>query len=269
MRKYIYSLCIILISITLQAQKIKIKKIKKLPINKEAFFPTFGKTNNEIFITGQNKKGLSLYNIKSKKETIISEELGAGVNPKFDESGIITYQITKFSKGRKQVEFKSYNASNQIQIPRVDRSLNTTAKSEGKAIVITNQGNDTLLAPLGEHYYIWVSLSPNKDRIVFTALAKGTFIADLKGNVLAEIGYLNAPVWANNNWIIGMNDKDDNERVTESTIEAVNISTGKKFVLTDKEKLILQYPKVSERGDRIVFHSSKGEIYYAKLRIKE
>ena len=114
----------------------------------------------------------------------------------------------------------------------------------------------------------WNTLITNK-YILYTAIGEGTFICDLKGKQISNLGYINAPVWASQNWVVGMDDKDDGNRVISSEVVAVHINSNKRFILTDKEEIVSLNPKVSEKAKRMVFHTPGGDIYYTKLRIRK
>lgn len=252
------------------SQNIKVKNIKKLPVSHEAFFPTFGNNSNEVFITGKNHKGLILYNTKTKKETVISDKLGSGVNPVVNSTGDVVFKTTSIQKGKKHVEYKSYSFTTQLTQKYSVEKGKIQVKTNGKKIEVINTDNKVnSISPLGDVYYIWASLSPNKSKILFTAVGKGTFIADLNGNIIQYLGYLNAPSWIDSNWVLGMNDIDDGHVITQSTIEAIHVNSKKRVQITDANDFIALNPKSSIEGNRIVFHTQAGEVYVVKIRIKE
>ncbi len=149
-------------------------------------------------------------------------------------------------------------------------SNNLRIKTAGKTIEILHPNNTKeVISPTGDVYYIWASLSPDNKHILYTAVGEGTFICDLKGNPISDLGYINAPVWATQNWVVGMDDKDDGNRVISSEIVAVHINSNKKFIITDKEEIVALNPKVSKEAKRMVFHTPEGDIYYTKLRIRK
>ena len=159
------------------------------------------------------------------------------------------------------------DASKEIDSP--DKVRNSVG-IDGKIIILrTIHGEENNLAPTGDNYYVWASLSPDNKKILFTAVGKGTFVSDLDGNIIAEAGTLNAPVWINNDWVLGMDDKDDGYIVTSSDLFAVHINSGEKTKITKKTDEIALYPKVSPDSNQILFHNLKGEVFTAKIKIKE
>jgi Tol biopolymer transport system component len=255
----------------LYGQDIKVRRIKKIPIEQEAFFPDFGSSKKEIIFTGQNHRGLYHYNLRNKNRgTIVGREtvvksFSAGSN---DD---VLYSIQRGVGSNKRTMYLNHDlkndASKEIDSPYKGRN---SVGIDGKRIILkTNHGEEKYLAPTGDNYYVWASLSPDNKKILFTAVGKGTFVSDLDGNIILEAGTLNAPVWINNEWVLGMDDKDDGYVITGSELFAVNINSGEKIKITEKTDEIALYPKVSQDGERIMFHNLKGEVFTARIKVKE
>ena len=79
---------------------------------------------------------------------------------------------------------------------------------------------------------------------------------------------LNAPTWLNNEWVIGMNDKDDGDQVITSEIIAVTINGKIRQTLTTPFAKIAMYPAASADGKQIAFNSEKGQIYIMNIELK-
>lgn len=88
------------------------------------------------------------------------------------------------------------------------------------------------------------------------------------GSSPIRIANLNAPVWLGNEWIIGMNDKDNGERILSSSIEAVSIDGQKHQTLSDPSTIAM-FPAVSTDNSSIAFNSDNGDIYLMKINIKQ
>lgn len=252
-------------------QEIKVRRVKKLPVEEKAYFPDFGKNHREILLSGQQHKGLVLYNRCKRKEREISKAKGAGSDYIVKQDGNIVFSETNIKNGRKLTEYKRYNPEtgqvNTIDSPTIQGKR---LKVEGKNLsIVQDQKEIKELSPIDNKFYIWASLSPAENKILFTAAGDGSYVSDLEGNILHDLGYLNAPQWLNENWVIGMDDRDDGEKVLSSDIIAVHLESGKRFNLTQESDIIAQYPKVSPEQNRIVYHSLDGDIYLMKIRIKE
>lgn len=266
------SLLIILSAFSISAltQSVKVRKIKKLPLQHEAAFPTFTNSKHEVLLTGENFKGLSVYNIRKKNEIKISDAPGAGKKAQINNQNII-FQTTETVLGKKTTSYTSYNPEKQ-QLSSIDKPAAKELEVRVNAQTIELYKEGELIrsfSPLGEYYYIWTSLSPDQTKILFTAAGKGTYTCDLQGNVKDEIGVLNAPKWMNNQWLIGMNDKDDGEVLTSSDIEVIHIPSNKSFNLTEKLEDIAIYPASSPSANRVIFQNTKGEILYMNVRLKD
>ena len=142
------------------------------------------------------------------------------------------------------------------------------AAIEDRQLVLYRDGERTVLSPNGtERSYIWPSISPDNRHIVYVVAGKGTYVSTLDGKQVTYIGRLNAPVWLGNNWIVGMNDKDNGEYVTSSSIVVTDIEGNHYQVLTDTDKLAM-FPAASADGSRIAFNTDRGEVYVMQVRIK-
>jgi hypothetical protein len=217
-----------------EAQDIKVKSIKKIPIEKAVQDYSFGEKSHKIILTGPEGQSVSQYNTRLRRLKLMPEP---ETKP---EASII--------QTGKQVR----------------------AKAAGRKIEIsTPEGGTRTIAPVGEYYYIWISLSPDGKRLLFNAVGKGSFISDLEGNILVDLGKLNAPAWIDEKWVLGMDDKDDGHQVTSSEILSVHTPSGIRMQLSEGTDEIALYPKVSPAGDRIVFQNGKGEIFTMKIKIKE
>ncbi|MCF8380548.1 MAG: hypothetical protein K9H49_13285 [Bacteroidales bacterium] len=271
----IFILCAFVSNIN--AQNIKVRKLKKLELQEKAYFPSFGNNKNEILFTGPNYTGLSLYNTKSRELLRISDERSAG-EIRIPDNEKIIFRKTEIVAGKKTTQYMAFEPANK-QVTEIEdiSTLNNlevekpVAKVNGKKIDIqTNSSEIYSISPLGNDcYYLWASISPDGTKLVFTATTHGTFITDLKGTILLELNNLNDPSWINDTWVTGMNDIDDGEKILSSEIIAVNIPAKKTFKLTEADNFIAMYPKFSPEGNRLTFSTPEGNIYIAKVRIKK
>ena len=269
-KKLIYLIVFILFTFPSQAQSIKVRKLKKLHVSHEAWFPSFGSNSREVFLTGQNYKGLILYNTRTRKETKISDEPGAGYNVELKNNSEISYRVSKGSRGKREFEYKTYNLDSKSHVTTKSAVTEGIQVSvNGKKIELSKPGEEVRkITPVEDRYFVWASLSPDMKKILFTAVGKGTYVSDLDGNIIAELGYLNAPSWINNQWVIGMDDKDDGHITISSEVLAIHVSSGEKQSISGGKNKIAMYPRSSSKGDRVVFHNEKGEIIIVKIRIR-
>lgn len=142
--------------------------------------------------------------------------------------------------------------------------------TENSNLYLEKNGEKSVLNPVGEGHYIWGSLSPNQDKILFTVAGRGTFVTDLKGKVLMNIKNANYPHWsADGQWFVYMSDKDDGHYVTASDIHAAHVATQKTFPLTTTDNKIEMYPTWSPVGNKILYHTISGNIEMLTVEIQE
>jgi len=141
---------------------------------------------------------------------------------------------------------------------------------ENSKLYLEKDGNKTEIAPAGEGHYIWGSISPNMDKILFTLAGKGTFVCDLAEKIEVELQNANFPKWSpNGNWIVFMDDRDDGHVVNSSEIKVTHLKSQKTFSLTSSSNKLEMYPSWSPKGDAIVYHTKSGNIELLKVEIQE
>ena len=154
-----------------------------------------------------------------------------------------------------------------------NESLNDVYVTEEdlKLVVYTN-GMPTVVDPLStadyDAQYYWSSLSPDKTRILFGS-GNHTWVCNLDGSNLIDLGEMRAPVWRGNDFVVGMNDEDDGYYYTKSDIVIVKADgTQKMQQLTSNSSEIKMFPSVSEDGSKIAFHTAEGKIYLMQIKEK-
>ena len=268
----------------------------------KAYHPVFNLAGDKVLFTSDNYSGLSMFDINSQAVTQISSEAGAGYEPLFNNNDTkIFYRKTSYVEGRKMDAIESYETTNgkkmQMLAPQRDlrnasnfhngflvtankRLLKSTFGKTDKtvSVYVTTQemqihlyknGKFTIINPLNvsDARYIWVSLSPGSDKILFTAAGKGTFVCDLNGKLVSTLGYLNAPVWYDNNYVVGMQDKDDGHVVTSSKIVMVSLNGKVKSEISAKGEIAM-YPTASAKVAKIAYNTIDGKVMIADLDIK-
>lgn len=139
---------------------------------------------------------------------------------------------------------------------------------ETKIAAVVN-GVPVRLDPFRDGSYIWPSLSPDGTRFVAYEMARGTFVADLQGNILAECGRRDAPVWMRSGrWIVYMDEKDDGNQITGSDICCVSPDGRTTIRLTNTPAIELM-PACSPVDDRILVCTPSGEILVLTYREEE
>lgn len=172
--------------------------------------------------------------------------------PQSFQNGVLVFAETKLVK----------STFGKTKVPATDYVW-----SDGSNLNIYRNNKIQRLNPVkGANGYVWASLSPNGKMILFTAAGDGTFVCDLNGKIMAKLGYMNAPVWYNDNFVVGMQDKDNGEYVTESKILMKSLDGKSEKVLSTSDQIAM-YPTAAATANKVAFNTAKGEIYVIELKI--
>ena len=93
-------------------------------------------------------------------------------------------------------------------------------------------------------------------------------MCNIDGTNPISLGKLGAPVWLNNTWIVGMDDKDDGEKLLSSQLVATTINAKTRQTITTPIGIMAMYPATSADGSKIAFNTEKGEMYLLNIEIK-
>lgn len=286
------------------AQEIEVVKTEQLSFQQDANFAwaEFVPETNFLLVSKQTFKGLYLINTKTKAIKQIVADAGAGHKPAISADGTkIVYKNDSFKGKLKYSELKEYdlktnknkllvNKTRHVSSPAFSGSqlvyfksgeqkktnVNVKATKKNEIVVqtenlkpfITSKVGVKKYMPSGEGNYIWVSLSPDKTKMVYNFNGRETLISDLNGNILAKLGHFHAPQWLNNNILIGMNDKDNGEVITSSEIVSYSLKKRITKKLTNTSNRIELYPAVSLEAKQIAFQTNKGEIFIMNIVLK-
>ncbi|NDP19791.1 MAG: hypothetical protein GZ091_01735 [Paludibacter sp.] len=299
MKKLLF-ISIMLLSIsTLIAQIINVEKTYRA-MEQKGFHPQFNANGNLLAFTSESYLGLNVYNFSNKLIEKVSEEAGAGFQPVFSTNNDrVFYRNTVYEARLRKDGVQSFNLSNKTRVEMLAPQRNmkqpksyengflvmadtkllksTFGKtkapipnyiwSDGSNLNIFRNNKIERLNPVeGANGYIWASLSPDGKMILFTATGLGTFVCDLKGKIVSKLGYLNSPVWYDNNFVVGMQDKDDGQFVTGSTILMKSLD-GKTAKILSNSNQIAMYPTAVI--GKIAYNTIDGDIYVVELKINK
>lgn len=288
-----------IVSFSLSAQTITVKSQQELSVN-NAYYPTLNTDGNKLLFTTGSYKGLYLYDLETEQIKEISQAQNAGYYPIFsaDDSKIF-YRNTSFKNKLRYDALESYDVKSEKEVQMLEpqrylrqaqsynngllvlsgkyllkstygktkEAIPVYVSTENLNIYIYNNGARQQIKPLdGNNSYIWVSLSPDNKKILFTALGKGTYICNLSGEIIHSLGYLNAPVWYNNDYVIGMQDKDNGQNVTSSKILMIS-TNGKIKKQISPDSHIAMYPTASYQSGKIVYNTLDGKLVLAEIEI--
>lgn len=287
MKKSICIWILLICNVTwVEAQMVSV--VQRITVEKKvpAFYPVFNSDGSELLYTSENYKGLYLYKLNNKTSLMITDAEGAGYSPDFSQNNDkIYYRSVERENMHRQNTLMCYDrqllqSKNCMNSPvRLQSELNKVrmglefkgkesinAYTEKLQLIVERNGDRKVLEPLSKgSRYLWGSLSPDKTKILFTATGKGTYICDLNGKILSEIGYLNAPVWYDDHKIVGMADKDNGDYITESSVVMVS-ADGKQRQVLSLFTEIAMYPTANWKSGKIAYNTLEGEIIVLELK---
>ena len=196
--------------------------------------------------------GISIALMANAEIRVLSDvKLGDGFFPRFTDAETVVY----LSHGR-----ADYFATAEDATLRVD--------NENLDLNLYRDGQKVVLKPHGDVNYIWSSLSPNKQMILFNTKF-GTAICDLNGKEIINLGQdFDAPVWYGNEYVVGMDDNHDGYYITESSIMIASVDGSVIQRLSASEGMGM-YPNVDARSGRIVYNTDNGDIRLMQINLTE
>jgi Tol biopolymer transport system component len=284
------------------AQFIAVESTKLLKFNDNSayFYPRFSPAGDYLLVSSSNYQGLKSYDFTTKTMTSITEDAGAGYNTQISTDGkSILYsktvfvknlrnnslvQVEKATRSKKQLSAVSRetltphfatNAPTYVVGKKLVRPNVTKAETkpiitieDRKMVLYTAESRKELIPNGADASYIWPVISPDGQKIAYTVMGKNTFVCNINGKEAVSVGYINAPQWLNNNWLIGMNDKDEGGRIISSDLIAVSSDGKKQQKIAIPDGKMALYPAADIEGKRIAFSTEKGELYILSITLK-
>ena len=248
-----------------------------------------------ILLTTDNNSGLTKLDLNTGKAQNITQAAGAGYDARVSPDGKrVVYRENSFTpRHLRMVSLRSINLesgqhkelvaptrslqgvalNNQAALP-VTRGQVAAKGFEGKVsaknavvlsinnrqLMISRNGKTRNLSPNGkDKSYLWPSLSPDGNKILYYVGAEGAFVCNLDGSHVKPLGMMRAPQWWDDSTVVGMYDQDDGEFVYASRIVVTNLKGDKQTLTPDS--LIAMYPKVSAQAGKIAFSTPNGKAY--------
>ena len=285
------------------AQQINVLSIEKIKATDTGgyFYPKISPDNQFILMTRGNYSGLYQYSPVSKSLKTLNEDPGAGYKVQISDDGntvlynktelirklrhnsLISQTISNGEKKvlvaptREQITGKMVN-SNPVYVKNRSLVKSNSVKPtdnlylitiENQKMVLNKNGVRAELTPSGANAsYIWPSISPDNKNIVYTVTGKGTYVCSVTGKNVTSLGKLNAPSWAGNRYVIGMDDRDDGEKLISSSLIITSIDGKLRKKLETPTGINAMYPSASKDGSRIAFNTDRGEVYLMQVEFK-
>lgn len=291
MRKLLFAMALGF-SVSAMAQVLNVTSIEQVTLPERASVAAISPQGDYLLLTSATNEGLTKLDLTTHQCQVLSTAPSAGHNVKISPDGqTVVYRESSFNKkhlrmsslksvnlstGASQVLVKPTRDLQGYAVDATSAGIVNKGKFSKKAIgnakaqnvpvlsidkgqlMITINGKTRKLSPNGDQYsYMWASLSPDGTKVLYYQAAHGTYVCDLDGSNVRKVGKMRAPVWYDDQTIVGMIDLDDGEFIYASTIVAATLD-GTTQTLTG-DATIAMYPHAAE--GKIVFSTPAGEAY--------
>lgn len=254
---------------------------KKVDVGCEAHHPTLSPNGELVLFTSEDYTGLKSINLSTQEVNVIDETPKAGFNPQFTADGSeVVYRTSIKENGVSQDDVKRYSfvSKNKTQIMKHTKAVVNTpslvadtyayAFVDKQAIEVSINGVKKEINPIGYGYrYLWPSISPKAEKLVFNEVYSGLFVSNLDGS---QAKYLvsrgDFPCWVGDKFVVALSTKDDGYVITSAKIIAIEVATGKVTTLTDDNVLV---DGLTATEDKIVYTTEDGEMYIMNILINE
>ncbi len=255
-----------------------------------------------VLITKQDQTGLQKVDIATQKTTVLTDARAAGFEAKISNDGkqvLYREQVIgedQFNRSRlMRLDVSTRATSTIVPLTRElggymihgntilavnKRQMKKQAvvgvsspadefpvvSIEEFQLMITRNGVTSVLSPNGtDESYIWPSVSPDGTKVCYFLMSGGCWVANIDGSNPRMVNWdLHDAKWYSNNVLIGMEDKDNGEVYTTSTIVLQSID-GRRQVLTDGKEIAM-YPYASLDGKRIAYSTEEGNVYVMNIK---
>jgi hypothetical protein len=306
MKKVLFLLLCVLYGQIIFAQQINVISTRLLPGTEKGgyFHPVFSPKGTYLLTTGENYAGLKQHSLATGEVQTITADAGAGYELRIsDDENTILFKRTELQNKLRYTSMQRYNlqekkqsevekatrekvtpvfAGNQLAYVKGNTLVKSSLKSaaanniapfiniEDQKMALYSGTKRTALTPNGtDASYFWASVSPDRKHIVYCVAGRGAYVATIDGKNPVSLGKLNAPKWLNNQWVIGMDDKDDGDFVVSSTVVAATIDGKVRQALDTPRTPIAMYPAASADGKHIAFNSGEGIVYIIYINIQK
>ena len=254
---------------------------KKVDVGTEAHHPTLSPNGDVVLFTSENYTGLKSINLSTNEVSVIDETPKAGFNPRFNADGSeVVYRTSIKEEGISRDDVKRYSfvSKDKAQIMKHTKEVVNTSSLvadtyayglvDKQAIEVSVNGVKREINPIGYGYrYLWPSISPNAEKLVFNEVLSGLFVSNLDGSqakFLASRG--DFPCWVGDKFVVALSTEDDGYVITSAKIIAIEVATGKVTTLTDNSVFV---DGLTAIDDKIVYTTEDGNMYVMNILINE
>ncbi len=292
MRKLLFFALTLGFSLCAAAQVLQVTSIEKVNLPEQAAVAAISPQGDYLLLTSATNQGLTKLDLATGQTQVLSNAPSAGHNVKISPDGqtvlfregsfndkhlrLSALKSVNLATGKSDLLVKPTRDLQGYGIDKVSAGAVNKGKFTKKAIgtakaqnlpvlsinkgqlMITVNGKTRNLSPNGTSFsYLWPSLSPDGTKVLYYQAAHGAYVCDLDGGNVRMVGRMRAPVWYDDNTVVGMMDLDDGEFIYASTIVAATLD-GTTQTLTGDETIAM-YPHAAD--GKIVFSTPAGEAY--------
>lgn len=282
------------------AQEVTITRHEQLlkGVENEVYNPVLSADGQKVLFTQSSYKGLKMYDMEDDATIKVADDWMAGFKPAFSRDGKSVYFMsqTRGDDMRIYREMKSFDfdsrataivaeksrgmrgpvsvdgglavVSDNGKMLKAKRKGGLYVYADGAELVVVRDGEEKRLSPVETKYtYLWESLSPDGTKILFYAGAKGAYVCDLDGNVLADLGKYTSPYWMGNDYIVAENATSDGHQYESCQIMLLKADGSFSKALTKPESMSMN-PTASADGSRIAYNTIDGRLFVMELTVK-
>ena len=272
-------------SMSAMGQVLNVTSIDKVTLPDKASVAAISPQGDYLLLTSATNQGLVKYDLTNGESQTLSTAPSAGHNVKISPDGqtvvyregsfndkhlrLSTLKSVNLSSGASQILVKPTRDLQGYSVDATTAGAVNKGKFSSKAIGSAKAQKLPVLSINRGQLMITLNgktrqLSPNGTKVLFYQAAHGAYVCDLDGKNVRKVGQMRAPIWYDDNTIVGMLDKDDGEFIYASTIVAATLD-GKTQVLTN-DSTIAMYPHATT--GKIAFSTPAGEAYIINVSTK-